>query len=372
LTRCLEIDGVFCPQAVAMLRHLDEDVYLYVPYKYTVKGSIDCLKTSLGNLTDKIFKVDFNILNPSNPIIVPPHVRTPSGRPRTKRLTKQKRINNFIREREQLAERRGALIVHDEQRVYRQSYVCGICHEAGHNIQSCAQPHDGRGNYMSTETQNEYLRQGYLIIEIGLPGTTILPQTEQQFSEMVRIQQLERFRQGRMQRNEDIANVNVEIPMVAENQVGENAEAFLRNVWDQPYLSESEYEDDGEDEDDEIDGNIQDDLQAEEEDNNNNIEDDMHVEEDSHFEYDFGQGNIRNNEIVEATDEATDDSSSTLSEGTQKELAFHFDQGMLSQLRSYELEDTKVEETKEIEEELQSTIILDTFGKLFYFLFICF
>lgn len=62
--------------------------------------------------------------------------------------------------------------------------ICGVCGKVGHNLTTCTNPSDGFGNFMTYNDQQKSLKEGYLVISIGFPGQTHLPESLQEFYSM--------------------------------------------------------------------------------------------------------------------------------------------------------------------------------------------
>jgi hypothetical protein len=64
------------------------------------------------------------------------------------------------------------------------THTCTACGNRGHNRDSCPNPTNGHGEFMSTQYQKKDLSNGVLFVEIGEVGKTNYPRSLTQFLRM--------------------------------------------------------------------------------------------------------------------------------------------------------------------------------------------
>ena len=199
---CVLRTGIPCALAISFILFCEESVEDQIPHKFSIEAGIDVLKHSLGSLRDKpIFAINFNSLQISTPTIVPPHSRAPRGRPKKKRITKRTRKRIEVGNKLEIERRLAHTTPIEEQtrsnpnasnfeRIDNNNvYKCSLCGGV-HNRKQCLAPHDGMGKRMSTKEQDDFIKKGFLIIEIKPYGETIIPESPHQFQ---RMRQLSKF-----------------------------------------------------------------------------------------------------------------------------------------------------------------------------------
>ena len=195
---CVLRTGIPCMFASVYIMKCGKQVEDFIPKKFTVKAGVEILKKSLGTLRGKQLPSVSSLANlqQSCTRIIPPHSRAPRGRPKSKRITANKRrqanlerkkaksdeVTPFTNPQEITQNNPNAPLFPDINFTKLRCTKCG----GNHNVTKCQDPHDGMGNLMTQEEQNVYLRKGYLIIEIKELGETILPKNEYEYNQMRR------------------------------------------------------------------------------------------------------------------------------------------------------------------------------------------
>ena len=82
---CLRLLGSPCKEMCTFASSINVDLSKLLPPKYTIKGCYEMLLTSLSPNHPKL-TIDKEMLYEEAPIILPPHMRTSTGRPHTKRF----------------------------------------------------------------------------------------------------------------------------------------------------------------------------------------------------------------------------------------------------------------------------------------------
>ena len=152
---CLRLLGSPCKEMCTFAKSIHVDIVSLIPSKYTIKGCLEVLMESLQPNHPPL-QINKEDLYEKPPIILPPHMRKIRGRPHIKRYK-----------------------VGDGR-----SSKCQNCGQKGHNTRTCFNATDGQGNMMESKTQDDYINEGFLVINITQPGTTILPTTLEDFHNM--------------------------------------------------------------------------------------------------------------------------------------------------------------------------------------------
>ena len=186
---CEQLDGVMCVQAVEFLQsknchHLD-----YVDRKYTVAMGIQFYATSLRGVRENMRAVLVSDLPRSKCRVVGPHIPTPRGRPKSRRMRKNQRLKSRI-SRRYLAQCRNDVLNGAPEPPLPQELLgceakhCSTCGRRGHNASTCSGASNGRGELMSSQTQKDILKDPYLAVVVKRSGETILPKSLKHFHRM--------------------------------------------------------------------------------------------------------------------------------------------------------------------------------------------
>lgn len=155
---CLRLLGTPCIEMCIYAHSVHIKMEDILPNKFQLQTHLELLNKILpeGHSTLNITKESLACTN--HPVILPPFIRKPPGRPTTRRFKKGHRP--------------------------KQVHVCRQCGMTGHDMATCNTNTDGLGNMMSADDQDVTYKRGYLVITIGLPGNTCLPKTLEEFETM--------------------------------------------------------------------------------------------------------------------------------------------------------------------------------------------
>ena len=188
--RCLEITGRICANGIAYLEHYKLNVSDYVPMKWKSSGGLSYVSTSLMTLPSTPPENPINSeLQPCAVPLLPPHTVVSSGRKRKRRFRRGQRTRAYAVWKYNSQCKRAAVRGEDpvempEELKALRTHTCTGCGIRGHNRDSCPNPTNGRGEFMSTQDQKKALSNGVLFVEIGEVGKTNYPRSLTQFLRM--------------------------------------------------------------------------------------------------------------------------------------------------------------------------------------------